>query len=132
MSHSLMQELEALARRGAPEKSSAPAMLSLSDEELNVIISLARPIEAAMRDPFLRSRAKDLARYQDIGPGLIFRIGKQHQREFFRPPSDGSFISKYGGDDQAPLFLPPAASSAPSLAASPVLPRRCQGKQLSR
>lgn len=86
MSSALMRELEALAHGVTPEQ--PPAMLSLSDEELNAIISLARPIEAAMRDAFLRGMAKELARYRDsIGPGLIFRVGKQLQREFLRPPA---------------------------------------------
>jgi hypothetical protein len=72
-------------------------MLSLSDQELDVLMNLAKPLDPQLRDPFLRSVATELARYPEVGPGLIFRIGKQLQREFFRAPSvrDGSFSSKY-------------------------------------
>jgi hypothetical protein len=72
-------------------------MLSLSDQELDIVMNLARPLDRDLRDPFLRSVASELERYQEIGPGLVFRVGKQLQREFLRPPSghDASFLSKY-------------------------------------
>jgi hypothetical protein len=71
-------------------------MLSLSDAELDIVFNLTRPLEPQLRDPFLRAVALELARYEAIGPGLIFRVGKQLQREFFRAAStrDG-FNSKY-------------------------------------
>jgi hypothetical protein len=71
-------------------------MLSLSDEELDIVFNLARPLEPALRDSFLRAVASELARYEALGPGIVFRVGKQLQRDFFRPPQthDG-FNSKY-------------------------------------
>ena len=62
-------------------------MFSLSDSELDVIMTLAQPIDPAMRDPFLRAVAIELARYQPeaIGPGLINRVGRELQRQFFTP-----------------------------------------------
>jgi hypothetical protein len=71
-------------------------MLSLSDEELDVVMNLARPLEPQLRDPFLRSVASELERHPEIGVGLIFRVGKQLQRDFLRPPSTRDIISKYG------------------------------------
>jgi hypothetical protein len=71
-------------------------MLSLSDDELDIVFNLARPLEPQLRDPFLRAVALELERYEAIGPGLIFRVGKQLQREFFRPPmTHDGFNSKY-------------------------------------
>ena len=62
-------------------------MFSLSDSELDVIMTLAQPIDPAMRDPFLRAVAIELARYQPeaIGPGLINRVGRELQRQFLTP-----------------------------------------------
>ena len=37
--------------------------LSLSDAELDVIMNLAAPLNPALRDPFLRAVAIELARY---------------------------------------------------------------------
>jgi hypothetical protein len=72
-------------------------MLSLSDEELDIVINLSRPLEPELRDPFLRAVATELRRYKAIGPGIIFRVGKQLQREFFRAPAMQGFSSKYSG-----------------------------------
>jgi hypothetical protein len=72
-------------------------MLALSDEELNVVFDLARPLDPTLRDPFLRSVAAELERHPDIGPGLIFRVGKTLQRDFLRPPAahGPAFMWKY-------------------------------------
>ena len=62
-------------------------MLNLSDSELDVIMNLAQPLDPALRDPFLRSVAIELARYPTdaIGPGLINRVGRGLQRQFLMP-----------------------------------------------
>jgi hypothetical protein len=62
-------------------------MISLTDDELDVVFDLARPLEPAMRDPFFRRLATELERYPETGVGLVFRVGSQLQREFLRPPS---------------------------------------------
>ena len=62
-------------------------MFSLSNSELDVIMNLAQPLDQAMRDPFLRAVASELARYQpaEIGPGLINRVARPLQRQFLTP-----------------------------------------------
>jgi hypothetical protein len=52
-------------------------MSPFSLAELDVIMNLARPLDPAMRDPFLRAVAIELARYptEAIGPGMINRVG---------------------------------------------------------
>ena len=61
--------------------------LSFSDDELDVVLNLAAPLDPVMRDPFLRAVAIELARYpsEAIGPGTLNRVGRQLQREFLRP-----------------------------------------------
>jgi hypothetical protein len=38
-------------------------------------------------DPFLRALAAELAKYPEIGPGLIFRLIRETQRRFFDAPN---------------------------------------------
>jgi hypothetical protein len=61
--------------------------LSFSDDEFDVVLNLAQPLDPAMRDPFLQAVAIELARYpsEAIGPGLVNRVCRQLQREFLRP-----------------------------------------------
>ena len=68
--------------------SSSPRPIALSDAELDAILNLAQPLDPAMRDPFLRAVAIELARYQpaELGPGLINRVGRLLQKEFWSPP----------------------------------------------
>jgi hypothetical protein len=80
-------------RRARQGRISTP---SLSDEELDIVFNLARPLERELRDAFLRAVATELERYEPIGPGIVFRVGKQLQRDFFRPPlTHDGFNSKY-------------------------------------
>jgi hypothetical protein len=60
---------------------------SLSDDELDDVMNLAAPLDPAMRDPFLRAVAIELARYRPeaIGPGMINRVGRAVQRQFMTP-----------------------------------------------
>ena len=66
--------------------------IAFSDAELDVIMNLAQPLDPAMRDPFLRAVAIELARYQPeaIGPGLINQVGRSLQRQFMTAPSLGA------------------------------------------
>ena len=61
-------------------------MLSLSDAELQIILSLAEPLDPTVRDPFLRAIASQLAtrKPEEIGPGSVSRIARALQREFLR------------------------------------------------
>ena len=63
--------------------------LALSDEQLDTIFDLCRPLEPLMRDPYLRAMAAEIEKLdpERVGPGSIFRIGKALQREFLRTPS---------------------------------------------
>jgi hypothetical protein len=63
--------------------------LSLSDEEQDVLLRLAKPLDVVMRDAFFHACAIELGRYkpEQLGPGLVHRIGRQLQREFLRAPS---------------------------------------------
>jgi hypothetical protein len=45
--------------------------LSLSDSELDVLMTLAAPIDPAMRDAYLRAVAIELGRYQPEAIGLV-------------------------------------------------------------
>ena len=60
---------------------------SLSDAELDVIMNLAAPLNPALRDPFLRAVAIELARYpsEAISPGMLNRVGRKLQRQFMTP-----------------------------------------------
>ena len=85
-------------------------MLALSDEELDVVFDLARPLEPQLRDPFFRSLATELERYPETGVGLVFRVGKQLQRDFLRPPSghEASLVLKWALTGSFGFALPDA------------------------
>ena len=58
--------------------------LSLSVEEMDSVLTAARPIALGERDHFLRELAAELAQYapSEIGPGLIHRLAADLQRRF--------------------------------------------------
>lgn len=62
-------------------------MFSLSDSELDELMSLSAPLDPLVRDPFLRAVAAELERYPEeaIGPGLVSRTARRLQREFMTP-----------------------------------------------
>jgi hypothetical protein len=72
--------------------------VSFDADALNLLLQFAQPLELEMRDPFLRAVALELSRYQleAIGSGLIFRIAKPLQREFFIVAKGKDFAAKYG------------------------------------
>jgi hypothetical protein len=57
-----------------------------TDEELDVLMTLARPIDRARRDAFLREVVSALAREPERGAGAAHRIGREVQRAFYDPP----------------------------------------------
>jgi hypothetical protein len=61
-------------------------VLSLSDAELQIVLALAEPLDPTVRDGYLRAIAAQLAsrKPDEIGPGLVSRIGRALQREFLR------------------------------------------------
>jgi hypothetical protein len=72
--------------------------ISLTDDELLIVMSAARPLAPQDRDRFLRDVAGELEKYRsDIGPGLTARICRDAQRRHFNPPS--FHLSKYDRGD---------------------------------
>jgi hypothetical protein len=71
--------------------------IRLSDDELDSVLAAARPIAIERRDAFLQQVAAEL-RGREIGPGLVARICRELQRQFFAPPdlSRGNDTSRWG------------------------------------
>jgi hypothetical protein len=72
--------------------------LSLSTEELDLLLALAQPIEQRERERFLREVAQELEAASaqtgiGPGPGVVHRMARTVQRRFFDPPQLGD--SKY-------------------------------------
>ena len=72
--------------------------LSLTDEEKNLLLALAQPLDQRQRDPFLREVTAELeaaSAQTGVGPGLgvLHRVGRVIQRRYFDPPQLGE--SKY-------------------------------------
>jgi hypothetical protein len=63
--------------------------LHLSDEEMDLLLTLAAPIEQRQRDQFLREVAAELEAKRlagEIGDGAVHRVARTVQRRFFDPP----------------------------------------------
>jgi hypothetical protein len=73
---------------GADSLEVASTMISLSDSELAAIMEAARPIPPRDRDQFLRDVAVELARYPEIGVGVIHRVTARLQRKHLNGPRD--------------------------------------------
>jgi hypothetical protein len=56
--------------------------LSLSDEELSLLRSLAEPVACGQRREFLQAVATALAACPQPGPGATYRIARDVQRRF--------------------------------------------------
>jgi hypothetical protein len=77
--------VEGRIRRTQRDMSSLP--IKLSDNELDAVMAAARPLPVEMRDAFLQAVARALRRCNgDIGPGLVHRVVRELQPEFFDPP----------------------------------------------
>jgi hypothetical protein len=63
-------------------------MLALSDDELQIVMSAAAPIRPHARDAFLRDVAAELAKFEEIGPGIIGRVAAKIQRQHLNGPRD--------------------------------------------
>jgi hypothetical protein len=77
--------------RALPNWNAAMPLLSLSDDELDVLVNLAQPLDPQMRDPFLRACAIELGRHRPeaLGPGLVSRVGRELQRQFMTTAAIG-------------------------------------------
>ena len=59
--------------------------LAFSDEEMGLLLELARPIKPAQRSAFLDAVAAAIGE-QASGPGLVHQVGRRVQRQFWTPP----------------------------------------------
>lgn len=58
---------------------------SFSDDEVALLLHLSQPIEKALRPQFLAAVEAALEG-QGGGPGVVHRIGRVLQRDFWTPP----------------------------------------------
>jgi hypothetical protein len=62
--------------------------ISLSDDELEIVMSAAAPLPPQDRSRFLIDVAAELEKHRsDLGPGLITRVVRELQRKHFAPPT---------------------------------------------
>ena len=60
--------------------------LALSDDELDIVLALAKPLPPENRDGFLRAIAAELAAHgMPIGPGAVHRVARALQRHYLTP-----------------------------------------------
>jgi len=64
--------------------------IRLSDSELDVVLAAARPLDVHARDAFLQTVANALSSCSEIGPGIVSRVCRETQRQFFDPPDFGT------------------------------------------
>jgi hypothetical protein len=58
-------------------------MISLDDEELDVVIALAQPLPPDRRSDFLAAVVEQASKHVEVGPGLISRIARSIQTTYF-------------------------------------------------
>jgi hypothetical protein len=56
-------------------------IVRLTDDELDAIMSAARPLEASRRDAFLQHVASSLKHCGELGPGVVYRVVAEVQRD---------------------------------------------------
>ena len=60
--------------------------ISLTDDELTVVMNAARVLPIADRDPFLREVAAALATQPVLGPGIVSRVCREVQQRLWCAP----------------------------------------------
>jgi hypothetical protein len=66
-----------------------PTPLHLSDEEMDLLLALAAPIDQRLRTEFLTAVAAELeanGQAGAVGIGSVHRVARAVQRRFFDPP----------------------------------------------
>ena len=66
-----------------------PTPLHLSDEEMDLLLAPAAPIDQRQRTQFLTevtAAIEEEAARTSVGPGLVHRVARTVQRRFFDPP----------------------------------------------
>jgi hypothetical protein len=69
----------------APPSGASLMPLSFSAEEMDLLLSLAAPIQPAQRAAFLDAVAEAIGG-RASGPGLVHQVGRRVQRQFWTPP----------------------------------------------
>jgi hypothetical protein len=64
-----------------------------SDDEMEVVLALAAPIDRRHRGEFLAAVAEELATCPQPGPGVVHRAARAIQRRYLNPPAPG--LGKY-------------------------------------
>jgi hypothetical protein len=57
-------------------------VISLDDQELDIVMALAQPLHPDRRSDFLAAVVAEASKYSELGPGLISRIGATVQKTF--------------------------------------------------
>ena len=71
--------------------------LSLTDSEMQTVMTAAAPLPPQDRDKFLRDVAAELAKHPEIGAGLVARVAAEAQRRYFAPPTfHANAVGKHG------------------------------------
>jgi hypothetical protein len=70
-------------------------LLRLSDTELDIVFAACRPIAPHRRSAFMTDIAAELARYPELGPGVVHRICATVQRKHFDVPDLSHDFSKH-------------------------------------
>ncbi|MBR0730376.1 hypothetical protein JQ595_16615 [Bradyrhizobium japonicum] len=70
-------------------------MISLSDDEMAIMMDAARPIHPRERNAFLDAVAVELAKYSELGPGIVARVCAQFQRKHLAPRIGHNVVGKY-------------------------------------
>jgi hypothetical protein len=60
--------------------------IALTDEQLGQVMRAAEVLHPVDRGPFLERLAERLRGIEVLGDGLVARIARETQREFFKPP----------------------------------------------
>jgi hypothetical protein len=61
--------------------------VSLSDDELRIVMDCAQPLAPKDRDKFLRDVAHQLSTHAELGLGAVHRMVRETQRRYFDPPN---------------------------------------------
>ena len=69
--------------------------ITLTDSDLSIIYRAAGPL-GDDRDAFIHMVVVEVSRLGDLGPGLVFRVARAAQKQFFVPPIADGLGNKFG------------------------------------
>jgi hypothetical protein len=70
-------------------------MISLSDSELSAVMEAAKPLDPRLRSAFLNDVVTELAKYPELGPGIVHRVTAKLQRAHLAPRSYRNGVTKW-------------------------------------